>query len=89
MQDLINTQDTTLQKHRYDFIIMKSKNLIQYGRSPGITSDGSKIEDMSCYKKLPIIQNKPPKVEYEVKTPIQEQGLCPTPLGCWHALLDG
>jgi hypothetical protein len=35
----------------------------------GITSDGSKIEDMSCYKKLPTIQNKPPKAEYEMKTP--------------------
>jgi hypothetical protein len=48
---------------------MKSKNLIQYRSRSGITSDGSKIEDMSCYKMLPTIQNKPPKVEYEMKSP--------------------
>jgi hypothetical protein len=47
---------------------MKSKNLIQYGYRSGITSDGSNIEDMSCYKKLTEIQNKPPKAEYIVKT---------------------
>ena len=67
MQDLINTQDMELQKHRSDLIIMKSKNLIQYGSRSGITSDGSKIEDMSCYKMLSAIQNKPPKAEYIMK----------------------
>jgi hypothetical protein len=29
---------------------MKNKNLIQYRSRSGITSYGSKIEDMSCYK---------------------------------------
>jgi hypothetical protein len=48
---------------------MKSKNLIQYRSRYGITSDGSKIEDMSCYKMLLTIQNRPPKVEYEMKSP--------------------
>jgi hypothetical protein len=47
---------------------MRRKNLIQYGCRSGITSDGSNIEDMSCYKKLPAIQNKPPKAKYIVKT---------------------
>jgi hypothetical protein len=57
-----------LQKHRFDLIIMKRKNLIQYGSRSGIKSDGSKIEDMSCYKMLPAIQNKPPKAECVMKT---------------------
>jgi hypothetical protein len=51
---------------------MKSKNLIQYRSRSGITSDGYKIEDMSCYKMLPTIQNKPPKAEYEMKIQIQK-----------------
>jgi hypothetical protein len=68
LQDLISTQDMELQKHRSDLIIMKSKNLIQYGSRSGITSYGSKIEDMSCYKMLPAIQNEPPKVECAIKT---------------------
>ena len=57
-----------LQKHRFDLIIMKRKNLIQYGSRSGIKSDGSKIEDMSCYKILLAIQNKPPKDECVMKT---------------------
>jgi hypothetical protein len=57
-----------LQKHRSDLIIMKSKNLIQYESRSGITSYGSKIEDMSCYKILPAIQNKPPKAECVMNT---------------------
>jgi hypothetical protein len=68
MQQLISTQDMELQKHRSDLIIMKSKNLIQYGSRSGITSDGSKIEDMSCYKMLSAIPNKPPKAECVMKT---------------------
>jgi hypothetical protein len=71
MQDLSNTQDMEPQSIDLTFIIMKSKNLIQYGSRSGITSDGSKIEDMSCYKMLPTIQNKPPKAEYVLKTQIQ------------------
>jgi hypothetical protein len=50
---------------------MKSKNLIQYRRKYGITSDGSNIEYMSRYKKLPTIKNKPPKDEYIMKDQIQ------------------
>jgi hypothetical protein len=46
---------------------MKRKNLIQYGRRSGITSDGSKIEYMSFYKMLLEIQNKLPKDEYIMK----------------------
>jgi hypothetical protein len=57
-----------LQSIDLTFIIMKRKNLIQYGCRSGITSDGSKIEDMSCYKMLQAIQNKPPKAECVVKT---------------------
>jgi hypothetical protein len=68
---------------------MKSKNLIQYRSRSGITSDGSKIEDMSCYKMLPTIQNKPPKAEYEMKTKYKRARVTSNPPSCWHVLLDG
>jgi hypothetical protein len=71
MQDLIKTQDMILQSIDLTFMIMESKNLIQYGSRSGITSDGSKIEYMSCYKMLLTIQNKPSKHEYVIKTEIQ------------------
>ena len=52
--------------------IKRNKNLIQYRSRSGITSNGSKIKDMSYYKMLSTIPNKPPKAEYEMKDQIQK-----------------
>jgi hypothetical protein len=61
MQDLTNAQDMEPKSIDLTFIIMKSKNLIQYGCRSGITSDGSKIEYISCYKMLQIRDASLPK----------------------------
>ena len=65
---MTSTQDMEPNNIDLTFFNMIRKNLIQRGCRSGITSDGSKIEDMSCYKMLPTIQNKPPKARYTMKT---------------------
>jgi hypothetical protein len=68
---------------------MKINNLIQYRSRYGITSYGFKIKDMSRYKMLPTIQNRPPKDEYELKIPnTKNKGYVQPPLCCWYVLLD-